>query len=82
MPAKDSLDIRKSEIVCPICGHVVEQKGFGRPRVYHPDCRKLESLLAWVEDLIAAAAMTEEKRRLLRGRLWYLANCLNQQGKV
>lgn len=79
---EDSLDSRKSEVICPVCGYAVEQSGKGRPRVYHEDCGKLEHLLGWVEGLLDGRRLTVEKRRKLRSRLWYLANCLNGKGRA
>ena len=66
---------------CPFCGGFVEQPLSGRPRVYHDQCRKLNQLLGWLEDLIISIELTEEKKRALRSRLWYTANLLNGRKK-
>lgn len=77
----NTFDVRKRAVICPICGFEVEQKGIGRPRVYHEDCKKIEQLLGWLEDLYIKVAMKKEKSALMRSKLWYLANCLNGKGK-
>ena len=71
---KDDLDHRA---VCPLCGHPLKLNRVGRPKVYHPLCRKLESLLGWLENLLIEVDLTAEKKKEMRSRLWYLANCLN-----
>ncbi len=67
---------------CPFCGRLVEQPLSGRPRIYHDQCRKLNQLLGWLEDLITQIDFTDEKSRALRSRLWYLANTLNRKRHV
>lgn len=62
---------------CSICGRPVCTYSGGRPRVYHPECKKLSQLLSWVEDLLIGINFTDEKSRALRSRFWYLANQLN-----
>ena len=68
-------------ILCPVCGMPLPEKkpgSRGRPQEYHPDCRKLEQLFSWTEDTIMKInAVTAEKKKGLRGRLWYLANLMN-----
>lgn len=69
-------DIRK----CPVCGHdvIVTIGKRGRPAVYHPDCKRLASVMSWAEDLIIGIDFTPEQSRKMRGELWRLSNCLNK----
>lgn len=74
--------IEERTAICPVCGLPVVLNVVGRPRVYHPECKKLEGVLVWIEDLLSGKEMSPEKKRAMRGRLWYLANCLNGKGSA
>ena len=64
---------------CELCGgELPDQSGKrGRPRVFHDECRKIDQLLGWSENLLSDLTIDNEHKKKLRGRLWYLANCLN-----
>ena len=59
---------------CPVCKEKVEQTGKGRPKEYHPDCRKFEQLAGWLENLIPGLPANKECAKNVRSRLWYLGN--------
>lgn len=68
------------ETICTVCGRPLSQSGKGRPAERHPDCRKIEQLFSWLEDLLVDAKPDSiEHQKKLRSRLWYLANLLNSK---
>ena len=64
---------------CPVCGYPLpEPTGKrGRPFEYHKECRRVEYLFSWLENVLSVIKVTKEKKKELRGRLWYLANLMN-----
>lgn len=66
---------------CLLCGQPLpESKGKrGRPRMYHPPCRKIEQLFSWLEDLLIPLDPTPERKKAIRSRFWVLANILNKK---
>lgn len=71
-------DIRK----CPVCGQDIEvvTGRRGRPQVYHPECKRYQSLLVYIEDLTSSINFTNDRRKAVRGELWRIANRLNRGG--
>lgn len=65
---------------CPTCGFdIVSRTGRpGRPAQYHKDCRKVEQLLSWLDDLLSVKVVTLKKKKEIQGRLFTLANSLNR----
>jgi hypothetical protein len=62
-------------VVCPVCGHDVFLRfGRGRPAEYHPECRRIENLFSWLENLLSVIDAKLLFRSRLRGRLFRLAN--------
>jgi hypothetical protein len=58
--------------ICPFCKEEVEQSGKGRPREFHDECRKMISVLSWLEDMVTekipknCATKTAVKSNLFR----------------
>jgi hypothetical protein len=70
---------------CLICGRSLDyytNPDGGRPKTYHPECRKYNSLLSWLEDLTGSIDFTDDRRRQMRGELWRIANRLNKLKEV
>ena len=66
---------------CPVCQQIVEQTGKGRPKVYHPDCRKIEQLLTWLDTLIDEVDLSAAAIKNMKTRLFYLVNRLPRNKK-
>lgn len=67
---------------CPTCGkELPPAKGKGRPMERHPECRKLEQLLSWSEDLLMQIDFEPEKAGKVRSHYWYLGNLVKAKGQ-
>ena len=65
------------KVRCPICWREVVQIDRGRPRSFHPRCRKIEQLFSWLDTELTSLDPLPEGKRRIRSRLWYLANLVN-----
>jgi len=65
---------------CTLCG---QSLGFvklvGRPREFHPNCKKVVGLVSWLENVLPTINFDSEKYKKFRGELWRLGNNLNIQ---
>ena len=67
---------------CELCGQPLPaQKGKGRPRVFHDDCRKLANILGWTEDLVSSINFTPEQGTKIRRQLWMMGNMIKTSGQ-
>lgn len=66
---------------CPVCGQFIHRnanaKG-GRPRIYHDDCRKLQQLFSWLEDMLPEINFDDDHISKVRGDLFRLANTVRR----
>lgn len=70
----------KNTVFCGICGRpVVGHTGPGRPSSYHSDCRKLNQLLTWIDNLVPQIDFDKTHKKMLRSSLWSLANLVNDR---
>lgn len=68
---------------CPVCGlDVINERKRGRPKEYHPECKRLEGLFSWAESIIPSLKITEKKMQQVRGRCFTLANLFNDAGNI
>lgn len=80
--ATEGISTYVNERLCPTCGKPLPPaKAKGRPMERHPECRKLEQLLSWTEDLLQEIQLEKEKASAIRGRLWYLGNTVKTAGQ-
>lgn len=65
--------------VCKLCGRPLPIQRRGRPRMFHPECYRIESFLSTAEAQIGDEAfrMTRGAASALRARLWFVANQVN-----
>ena len=72
----------RNSIDCELCGQPLPpSSGKGRPRVFHDDCRKMASLLGWMEDLCGEIDFAPEKASQIRRQLWGMGNKLKAAGQ-
>lgn len=74
MPSK-----RKSTKVrvrrCELCGRPLPpQSGRGRPRVYHPDCKRASELMGWLVQTVERIDFAPEYAGAFRSNMFALAN--------
>lgn len=68
---------------CECCGQPLPtQKGRGRKRVFCDDkCKRMVSVLSWVEDLVADINFTPEQATKVRRQLWMTGNQVKTTGQ-
>lgn len=68
---------------CECCGQPLPpQKGRGRKRVFCDDkCKRMVSVLSWVEDLVSDINFTPEQATKIRRQLWMTGNMVKTSGQ-
>lgn len=65
---------------CELCGRPLPpQSGRGRPRVYHPKCKRVADLMGWLVKEVEGIDFAPSHAQSLRSDLFALANDVRQR---